>query len=121
MVKRIGTKNKKSRKKTTKSYRYRGKISLRKYFQELKQGERVVLRVEPAVQKGAHHLRFDGKVGIIQQKQGGCYKVRIKDHKKHKCLIVHPVHLTRLSTNVKADMPKKAVLKEKPLEVAQNA
>lgn len=66
------------------------------YFAEYAGGDKVLLKAEPAVQKGIYHLRFHGKTGIIKAKQGDCYKVEILDGSKPKNLIVHPIHLARL-------------------------
>jgi large subunit ribosomal protein L21e len=78
-----------------KNYRDKGKISISKYFAEFKAGEKVVLKAEPAVQKGIYHLKFHGKVGIVKGKSGRCYNVTIKDGNKPKLVIVHPIHLKR--------------------------
>jgi large subunit ribosomal protein L21e len=94
-MKRIGKARRKTRAKFTKNFRQRGKISLTRYLQSFKEGEKVLLSVEPAVQKGMYSAKFIGKSGIIKRKDGKCYEVSIKDHNKEKTLIVHPVHLRR--------------------------
>ncbi|MBD3304441.1 50S ribosomal protein L21e [Candidatus Woesearchaeota archaeon] len=96
MTNRRGSYRRKTRKLMSKHFRKKGKISLTKYFAEFNGGEEVVLKAEPAVQKGIYHLRFHGKKGVIKAKQGGCYKVEILDGCKPKNLIVHPIHLARL-------------------------
>ena len=96
MVKRIGTFRSKTRHKFKKPHRAKGKLSLTKYFQTFKEGDRVGLHIEPAVQGGVYFPRFLGKNGVIIGKQGDCYQVQIKDKNKEKTLIVHPVHLKRL-------------------------
>ncbi len=96
MVKRIGTFGSKTRHKLQKSRREKGKIPLSRYFQQFAVGDRVTLKVEPAVQRGMYFPRFHGKVGTVHQKRGACYEVKIKDFNKQKTVIVHPVHLTRL-------------------------
>lgn len=95
-MKRTGRARRKTRSKLSKHFRQRGKISLTNYFQSFKEGDRVVLTVEPAVHKGMYDPKYMGKAGIIKRKNGRCYEVNIKDGKKEKCLIVHPVHLKRL-------------------------
>ncbi len=95
MVKRIGTFRRKTRHKLKKNIKARGKISLTKYFQTFKVGEKVVLTAEPAVQKGMYFPRYYGKAGVIKATKGKCYEVTIKDIKKEKTLIVHPVHMKR--------------------------
>lgn len=96
MTKRIGGNRRKSRAKMRKAVANRGKISIKNYLAKYEDGDRVQLKAEPAVQKGLYHLDFHGKSGIINGKQGNCYKVLIKDGNKEKSLLVHPVHLKRL-------------------------
>lgn len=93
MVKDIGGFRTRTRDKLKKHFSQRGKISLRRYFQSFKEGDKVFLSAEPAVQSGMYLPRFHSKVGIIRQKLGSCYQVEIKDFTKTKQLIVHPVHL----------------------------
>ena len=95
-MQRIGGFRRKTRHKMAKNVRSKGKISLSKYFQEFKDGDRVCLVAEPAVQKGMYYPRFYGKAGTIVGKRGRCYEVQIKDGSLSKLLIVHPVHMNRL-------------------------
>ena len=93
MVTKIGTNRSKTRLLFKKEIRSKGKISMRRYFASFKEGERVGLSAEPAIQKGLYNPRFYGRSGLIVGKRGGCYLVAIKDGGKAKTLIVHPVHL----------------------------
>ena len=95
MVKRIGGIRRKTRYKFKKHIRTRGKISILRYFQSFKSGEKVFLDLEPAVQKGMYYPRFLGRMGIVKAKRGRCYEIKINDIGKEKTLIVHPVHLKR--------------------------
>jgi large subunit ribosomal protein L21e len=79
-----------------KPFRQKGKLSLTKYFASFKEGEKVQLKAEPAVQKGIYFRRFHGKVGKILGKRGNCYQIKIKDNTKEKTVIVHPVHLKKV-------------------------
>ena len=79
-----------------KHYRTRGKISISKFFANFTGGETVALTAEPAHQKGIYHLRFHGRTAVVKGKRGDCYEVELKDGKKSKLLIVHPIHLTKL-------------------------
>jgi len=94
-MKRIGQARRKTRNKLSKSQREKGKLSLTKFFQKFKEGDNVILKAEPAVQKGMYHPNYYGKRGVVKGKQGRCYEVAIKDRTKSKLLIVHPVHLMR--------------------------
>ena len=96
MVKRTGGNRRKTRSILRKHYSLRGKISLRKYFQEFKKGDRVGFKAEPAIHKGMYFRRYNGKTGVIECKRGNCYEIKIKDRNKEKMLIVHPVHLNKL-------------------------
>ncbi|PIY60394.1 50S ribosomal protein L21e [Candidatus Woesearchaeota archaeon CG_4_10_14_0_8_um_filter_47_5] len=97
MTKRIGTSRRKTRYIMKKERREKGKISISKFFQELHQGDKVLLKAEPAYQKGMYFRRFHGKIGIVQKKRGACYEVAVKDINKDKKIIIHPVHLTRIT------------------------
>ena len=96
MVTRQGGFRRKTRHKMQKSVRQKGKISFRRFFQELNEGDKVKLLAEPAYQKGLYFPRFHGKIGTVKAKKGTCYDVAIKDARKEKTLIVHPVHLTKI-------------------------
>ncbi|MBS3135290.1 50S ribosomal protein L21e [Candidatus Woesearchaeota archaeon] len=96
MTKRIGSARRKTRSKLSKNVRRKGKISLSRYFQTFREDDVVRLIAEPAYQNGMYHPRFHNKAGVIKGKKGECYEVMIKDGKKEKMLIVHPVHLKRI-------------------------
>ncbi len=96
MTKRIGGFRRKTRNKFRKDTRNKGKISLTRYFQDLKKGDKVNLIVESSVHKGMYHPRFIGKSGSVVNKRGRCYEILIKDANKKKTLIVHPIHLKKI-------------------------
>ena len=95
MAKRIGGDRRKTRYKDKKGSNEKGKISIRNYFQTFNEGDAVVLKAEPAVQKGIYFRRFHGKAGTVKAKRGNCYDVEIKDFNKTKTVLVHPVHLQK--------------------------
>ncbi|MFC1728529.1 50S ribosomal protein L21e [Nanoarchaeota archaeon] len=97
MAKRVGGLRRKTRSLLSKSARTKGKLSLSKYFQTFKPGEKVALKAEPSVQKGMFGRRFAGKIGVVDSKRGNCYMVKIKDIGKEKLVVVHPVHLKKHS------------------------
>lgn len=96
MVQRTGGKKRKARHKLTKNISLKGKIKISEYLKQLKDGDKVKVLLEPSVHKGFYHLKYYGKNGIVKGKDGECYKVLIKDFKKEKTLIVHPVHLRKV-------------------------
>ncbi len=93
---RVGGSRRKTRHKLSKNIREKGKVNLTKYFQGLKDGDNVILKAEPAIQRGMYHPRYHGKAGIIIGKTGNCYKVKIKDFNMQKTCIVHPIHLKKV-------------------------
>jgi large subunit ribosomal protein L21e len=97
MATRIGGARRKTRQKFKKHYKLAGKISLRNFLQTFEVGDKVALKTEPAVQRGMYHKRFHGKIGTVQRQIGQCYDVTIKDGDKTKHVIVHPVHLKRMT------------------------
>lgn len=97
MSARKGGTRRKTRHKWMKAARAKGKISVTKYFQELHQGDNVVLCAESSVHEGLYHPRFHGKQGEVAGKQGACYYVQILDGGKGKKLLVHPIHLVKVS------------------------
>lgn len=72
-----------------------GKIKFSRYFQEFKEGDRVTVIRELAVQP-KFPKQIQGRSGIIESKRGGSYIVKIKDLNKEKSYIIHPVHLKKL-------------------------
>ena len=74
----------------------KGKISITSFLKIYEPGDRVVLKAEPAYQKGMYYRRFHGLSGIVTKKRGFCYEVDIKDNNKQKSVIVHPIHLKKV-------------------------
>ena len=97
MVKRMSTFRRKTRYKLKKSPATRGKIKISEYLKELSIGEEVLLKAEPAVQKGFFHPRYQGRTGLVVGKKSSCYEVLVNDAGKEKKLIIHPVHLKKLN------------------------
>ncbi len=95
-MKRIGGFRRKTRRKFKKNIRAKGKISIKRYLQEFKAGDKIALSAESSLHKGMYFPRFHGKIGVILEKRGNCYEIMIKDHNKEKKVIVHPIHLVRL-------------------------
>ncbi|MEM1578624.1 MAG: 50S ribosomal protein L21e [Archaeoglobaceae archaeon] len=82
----------KSGRKLKKDIREKG-INLRKFLQEFKIGQKVIISIEPASQKGMPHPRYQGRSGIVIGQRGRAYLVQIKDGGKLKTLISRPEHL----------------------------
>jgi large subunit ribosomal protein L21e len=92
-MRRIGGSRRKSRYRLKKSIRRKGKISVSRFMQKFKSGQRVYLNIEPSYHKGCYDAKYFGKMGIVKKQKGKCYEVSINDCGKEKMLIVHPLHL----------------------------
>mgnify|MGYP001277814915 FL=1 len=78
-----------------KSVREKGKVNLSRYFQEFSKGDRVAVIRELAVQP-KFPKQLQGRSGVIENKRGNSYVVKIMDLNKEKNYIIHPVHLKKL-------------------------
>ncbi|MEM0362949.1 MAG: 50S ribosomal protein L21e [Sulfolobaceae archaeon] len=94
MVKHSKGYRSRSRSLLKKSPRERGAIvHLSSLMHEYKKGDKVVIKINPSVHAGMPHRRYQGKVGIIENKRGRAYEVSIRVGGKEKLLIVRPEHL----------------------------
>ena len=78
-----------------KKVRTRGKLKLSRYFQELKKGDRVSVVREPS-QRSNFPKRLQGRTGLIENKRGKSFIIKIKDQNKEKIFIIEPIHLKKL-------------------------
>jgi large subunit ribosomal protein L21e len=80
--------------------RERGKTTLSKVLYSYKEGEEVLVKINPSVQKGMPHRRFQGRKGVIITKRGRSYVVHVQDDSVTKEIIVRPEHLTPNSSSM---------------------
>jgi len=78
-----------------KSIRTKGKISLSRYFQKLKNGERVAVIREKAIQSSFPKI-LQGRTGVVEEKRGKAYLVRIKDQNQEKRYLIEAIHLKKI-------------------------
>lgn len=78
-----------------KKIREKGKIKLSRYFQKFKKGDRVAVKRELGVQPKFPE-KLQGRSGVVSDKKGNSYIVKINDMNKEKSYIIHPVHLKKL-------------------------
>lgn len=79
-----------------KDVRHRGKIKFSEYFQKFKKGDRVAVKREVSV-AASFPERLQGRTGIVEDKKGRSYIVKIKDQAMAKDYIIAPVHLKKIS------------------------
>ena len=78
-----------------KNIRTRGKLQLSKYFQEFETGEKVAVVRERAI-ASSFPVRLQGKTGVIEEKRGKAYIIKIKDSNKEKKFLIEPIHLKKI-------------------------
>lgn len=78
-----------------KSTRERGKISFSRAFQELNAGDSVAVVKEVSMQP-RFPKRMQGRTGVVEEKRGRSFVVKIKDINKEKKFIIDPVHLKKI-------------------------
>jgi len=76
-----------------KSPRNRGLQPLDGLLREYKLGDKVVVKINPSVHKGAPHRRYYGRIGRIVEKRGKAYVITIEDGGKNKTIIARPDHI----------------------------
>jgi large subunit ribosomal protein L21e len=86
-------KKSKTRYKTTKRKRERGRTPLTSVLRRFSIGEKVHVGFNPNIYEGVPFRRFIGKTGIIIGKRGSCYMIKIRDVSAEKKILVHPAHL----------------------------
>jgi large subunit ribosomal protein L21e len=96
MVTRKGGNRRGTRYFMSKSSDLKGKISLRRFLQTFKPGDKVALKAESSVHQGLYFKRFHGKICVVSKQRGFSYEVQLKDGSKTKTLIVHPVHMRKI-------------------------
>lgn len=78
-----------------KQLKTRGKIKFSNYFQKFKEGDKVSVVRELALNP-KFPKQIQGRSGIIASKRGTSYIVKINDLNKEKLYIIHPVHLKKI-------------------------
>lgn len=72
--------------------RDKGKIRIRQYLAEFREGDKASISINPSFQS-IPHPRFQGKTGEVVGKQGRSYYLQLKDGGKIKRILVQPEHL----------------------------
>ena len=64
---------------------------------QLKEGDRVVIKIDPSFHKGMPHRRYHGKVGVVVGRRGRALEVKTRKGDKEVILVVRPEHLVKFS------------------------
>lgn len=93
MSKNHGTRRK-SRHKLRKTVREKGLTPITRAIQLFSQGDIVNIDLDPSIQNGMPHPKFQGRTGKVLSQRGRAYIVEIRDGGLMKELIALPEHLT---------------------------
>ncbi len=75
------------------SKRFGEKFTITPYLQDFKPKDRVIIKIEPASQKGMPHHRFKGLVGVVKERRGDGFVLDVKIGNATKTVISRPEHL----------------------------
>lgn len=82
-----------TRNKLSNDSRERGTSPPQRAIQEFDPGQKVHLDLDPSVDDGRFHPRFNGHTGEVTGKQGRAFKVEINDGGNEKTIIAKAAHL----------------------------
>ena len=80
-----------------KQIREKGKLRFSEYFKNISDGENVALNIDEGV-RVSFPRRYQGRSGKVVGERGKFKIVQIKDGRKEKNFIIHPVHLKKLNS-----------------------
>lgn len=93
MAKTHGTRRK-SRHKLKKTVREKGLSPISRAIQEFAEGDIVNIDLDPGIQNGMPHPKFQGRTGKVLSQRGRAYIVEVRDGGLMKEVIILPEHLT---------------------------
>ncbi|MCX8178975.1 MAG: 50S ribosomal protein L21e [Candidatus Aenigmarchaeota archaeon] len=74
----------------------REKFTVNRFLQQFPVGTKVMIDLVPGQPKGRPFKRFIGKTGVVIDKRGESYIIKIKDGGKEKQIISRPEHLKQI-------------------------
>jgi len=85
----------KSRAALSKRVREKGRLPLSRLLTRYEAGEKVVITIDPGVQKGMPHKRFQGQIANVVGQRGRAYVLEIPQRKTVKTIIATPEHIRK--------------------------
>lgn len=112
----MASKAAKGKRKKTRNWKSKGRISLNRMLGKLSMGSTVQVNINPSYHAGIPFRRFQGKTGVIEGMQGSDYIVILKDRGKEKTVVTNPVHLNLISSDSKSGVALKIAAGKKIVE-----
>ncbi len=88
--------HRRSRKRLSVRVSDKGKTDIGRVLQVFAPGDRVQIDPNPAVQKNIPDRRFFGYAGVVVERKGNAYTIKVSDGRKSKMLDLFPMHLKRV-------------------------
>ncbi len=82
-----------TRKKLRKNVRERGIPPVSRIIQDFPPGTKVTIDIDPSIDKGQPHSRYQGGTGTIAERRGRAFVVELKKGNQIKKVISRPEHL----------------------------
>lgn len=76
-----------------KNPRKRGLQPIGGLLREYEIGEKVVIKIDSSVHKGMPHPRYHGKIGVVEERRGRAYVIKLVEGGKVRTIISRPEHL----------------------------
>lgn len=73
--------------------REKGKLNISKLLTTYEIGSRVIIKMDSSVQKSLPHKRFHGKIGVVLEKRGRGYVVKVSKGDSVRSIIIRSEHL----------------------------
>lgn len=81
------------RRGTRRRLKQKERSSIERFLKAFKPEDKVILKFDPASQKGNYPIRYAGPVGTVRSRRGDCYLVEFPLGASKRILIVRPEHL----------------------------
>jgi large subunit ribosomal protein L21e len=84
------------RRRTREKFRRSIKAPINEYLRKFEVGDKVVIDINSASQKGMPFKRFQGLSGEIVQKRGRAYILKVKSGDALKTIVSNPEHIKKM-------------------------
>jgi len=73
--------------------RERGLQPIGRVLHDYEMGDKVVIKIDSSIHKGMPHPRYHGKIGVIEEKRGRAYVIKMAEGGKIRTIITRPEHI----------------------------
>lgn len=73
--------------------RERGLQPIGRLLHEYESGDKVVIKIDSSIHKGVPHARYQGRVGVVEEKRGRAYVIKLAEGGKVRTIIARTEHI----------------------------